>query len=94
MRQKFGGGDLFGVEKDQSLESSVAAIYQTFVGKELFPAPEIKAANLLYFMVKNHSFVDGNKRIEAATFIWFLHKTIFCLIISALKSSTTIPWLL
>lgn len=74
MRQKFGAGDLFGIEKDQSLESSVAAIYQTFDGKELYPAPEIKAANLLYFLVKNHSFVDGNKRIAAATFIWFLHK--------------------
>ena len=74
MRVKFGAGDLFGVEKDQSLESSVAAIYQTFDGKELYPAPEIKAANLLYFLVKNHSFVDGNKRIAAATFIWFLHK--------------------
>jgi prophage maintenance system killer protein len=74
IRVKFGAGDLFGVEKDQSLESSVAAIYQTFDGKELYPAPEIKAANLLYFLVKNHSFVDGNKRIAAATFIWFLHK--------------------
>ena len=74
MRQRFGAGDLFGVEKDQSLESSVAAIYQTFDGKELYPAPAIKAANLLYFLVKNHSFVDGNKRIAAATFIWFLHK--------------------
>jgi hypothetical protein len=69
MKEKFGAGDLFGIEKDKSLESSVAAIYQTFDGKELYPAPEIKAANLLYFLVKNHSFVDGNKRIAAATFI-------------------------
>ena len=74
MHVKFGAGNLFGVEKDQSLESSVAAIYQTFDGKELYPSPEIKATNLLYFLVKNHSFVDGNKRIAAATFIWFLHK--------------------
>ncbi len=74
MKQKFGGSDLFGKEKDKSLESSVAAIYQTFDGVELYPSPEIKAANLLYFTTKNHSFVDGNKRIAAALFIYFLHK--------------------
>jgi prophage maintenance system killer protein len=74
MKQKFGGSDLFGMEKDKSLESSVAAIYQTFDGVELYPSPEIKAANLLYFTTKNHSFVDGNKRIAAALFIYFLHK--------------------
>ena len=74
MKQKFGGSELFGMEKDKSLESSVAAIYQTFDGIELYPSPEIKAANLLYFTTKNHSFVDGNKRIAAALFIYFLHK--------------------
>jgi hypothetical protein len=66
MKQKFGGSDLFGKEKDKSLESSVAAIYQTFDGTELYPSPEVQAANLLYFTTKNHSFVDGNKRIAAA----------------------------
>jgi len=74
LKKRFGGSALFGLEKDQSLESSVTAIYQTFDGKELYPSPEIKAANLLYFLVKNHSFVDGNKRIAAAAFILFLHK--------------------
>jgi len=74
MKQKFGGSELFGLEKDKSLESSVAAIYQTFDGIELYPSPEIKAANLLYFTTKNHSFVDGNKRIAAALFIYFMHK--------------------
>ncbi len=75
MRGKSGGSsDLFGREKDQSLRSSVATIYQTFSGKELYPSAEEKAANLLYFIVKNHSFVDGNKRIAAAVFLWFLEK--------------------
>jgi prophage maintenance system killer protein len=73
MKHKFGGSDLFGMEKDKSLESSVAAIYQTFDGVELYPSPEIKAANLLYFTTKNHSFVDGDKRIAAALFIYLLH---------------------
>jgi prophage maintenance system killer protein len=74
MKQKFGGSDLFGMEKDNSLESSVTSIYQTFDGIELYPSPQIKAANLLYFTTKNHSFVDGNKRIAAALFVYFLHK--------------------
>jgi prophage maintenance system killer protein len=63
---------LFGLEKDQSFKGSLAAIYQTFDGKELYPSIEEKAAHLLYFVVKNHSFVDGNKRIAAFLFIWFL----------------------
>ena len=75
MKQKFGGSDLFGMEKDNSLESSVTTIYQTFDGIELYPSPQIKAANLLYFTTKNHSFVDGNKRIAAALFVYFLHKS-------------------
>lgn len=74
MKEKYCGSSVFGVEKDNSLESSVSTIYQTFNRKELYPSPEIKAANLLYFMVKNHSFVDGNKRIAAAVFIYFMHK--------------------
>jgi prophage maintenance system killer protein len=70
MRNEFGG--LFGLEKDQGFKSAVATIYQTFGGDELYPSIEEKAANLLYFVVKNHAFSDGNKRIGAALFIYFL----------------------
>ena len=65
-------GGLFGNEKDDSFKSSLGTIYQTCDGKELYPSIEEKAANLLYFIVKNHSFTDGNKRIAAAIFVWFL----------------------
>lgn len=65
--------DLFGVEKDESFKSSIAAIYQGFDGQELYPSLEEKAANLLYFVVKNHSFHDGNKRIAATLFLYFLN---------------------
>jgi len=65
-------GELFGNEKDDSFKSSLETIYQTFGGRELYPSIEEKAANLLYFIVKNHSFSDGNKRIAAALFVWFL----------------------
>lgn len=65
---------LFGREKDASFQSTIATIYQTFGGKELYPSIEEKAANLLYFTVKNHSFVDGNKRIAAFLFVWFLSR--------------------
>ncbi|MGN8057361.1 type II toxin-antitoxin system death-on-curing family toxin [Pedobacter sp. 22163] len=71
---KFGGSKLFGNEKDQSFKSSLFTIYQTFDGDELYPSLEEKAANLLYFVVKNHSFSDGNKRIGAFLFVWFLDK--------------------
>jgi len=67
-------GGLFGLEKDKSFQSSIETIYQTFSGKELYPSAEEKAAHLLYFVVKNHSFVDGNKRIAAALFLWLLEK--------------------
>lgn len=66
------GSTLFGREKDESFKSSIGAIYQTFDGKEVYPSIEEKAAHLLYFVVKNHSFVDGNKRIAASLFLWFL----------------------
>lgn len=66
------GRGLFGREKDQSFKSSIRTIYQTFGGKELYPSVEEKAAHLLYFVIKNHSFVDGNKRIAAFLFVWFL----------------------
>ena len=68
-----GGFDgLFGQEKDQGFKSALGAIYQTFDGKDVYPSIEEKAANLLYFIVKNHAFSDGNKRIAAAVFIFFL----------------------
>ena len=63
---------LFGREKDQSFQGSLGAIYQTFGGKDLYPSIEEKAAHLLYFVIKNHSFIDGNKRIGAFLFLWFL----------------------
>ncbi len=74
LKTKFGGSDLFGNEKDKSFKSSLEGIYQTFDNKELYPQIEEKAANLLYFVVKNHSFSDGNKRIAAFLFVWFLER--------------------
>ncbi len=72
LRQQFGGSKLFGREKDESFQGSLAAIYQTFNGEDLYPSIEEKAAHLLYFITKNHSFSDGNKRIAAFIFIWFM----------------------
>ena len=72
LKDKFGGSDLFGLPKDQSFASSIGQIYQTWDGKDLYPSVEEKAAMLLYLVVKNHSFVDGNKRIAATLFLWFL----------------------
>ena len=77
LRDKFGGSSLFGNEKDQSFKSSIAVIDQTFNRKELYTSIEEKAGNLLYFVVKNHSFTDGNKRIAAWLFIWYLDKNNF-----------------
>ncbi len=74
LRIKYGGSSLFGNEKDQSFKSSISTIYQTFDGEELYKSIEEKAANLLYLVVKNHSFSDGNKRIAAFIFLWFLEK--------------------
>ena len=74
LQEKFGSSDLFGNEKDQSFKSSVNTIYQTFGGEELYPSVEEKAAMLFYLVVKNHSFSDGNKRIAAFLFLWFLEK--------------------
>lgn len=74
LRSKFGSSALFGKEKDSSFKGSTKAIYQTFDGKELYPSIEEKAAHLLYFVIKNHSFIDGNKRIAASIFLWFLDK--------------------
>ena len=73
LREKFGGSALFGNEKDNSFKSSIGQIYQTFGGEELYPSVEEKAAMLLYLVTKNHSFSDGNKRIAATLFLWFLN---------------------
>ena len=73
LRKKFGGSTLFGNEKDDSFHSSIGQIYQTFGGVELYPSVEEKAAMLLYLVTKNHSFSDGNKRIAATLFLWFLN---------------------
>ena len=72
LKEKFEYSELFGKEKDSSFKSSIATIYQTFDGRDLYPSIEEKAANLLYFIIKNHSFIDGNKRIGAAIFLWLL----------------------
>jgi prophage maintenance system killer protein len=74
MRIQFGDSAVFGREKDESLHSSLNTIMQSFDGKDLYPSVEEKAAHLLYFLVKNHSFVDGNKRIAAALYLRFAEK--------------------
>lgn len=63
-----------GREKDKSLQGALGALYQTFGGKDVYPTVEEKAAHLLYFITKNHSFVDGNKRIAAALFVYYLDR--------------------
>jgi len=74
LKKQFGGSDIFGVPKDESFQSSVASIYQSAGGKDAYPSVEEKAAHLLYFVTKNHSFVDGNKRIAATLFVYFLNQ--------------------
>ena len=74
MKGQFKDSALMGQEKDEGFKSSIRTIYQTFGGKDLYPTVQEKAAHLLYFVTKNHSFVDGNKRIAAALFICFLQK--------------------
>ena len=66
--------ELFGNEKDDSFKGSIGNIYQTYNGEDVYPTLEEKAANLLYFINKNHSFSDGNKRIAATIFLYFLYK--------------------
>ena len=73
-KKAHGNSDLFGHEKDDSFKSSISTIYQTFGGQDLYPSIEEKAANLLYFITKNHSFSDGNKRIAAFLFLYFLER--------------------
>ena len=74
LRDKFGGSGLFANEKDDSFKSSIGQIYQTFGGQDLYPTVEEKAAMLLYLVTKNHSFSDGNKRIAATLFLWFMNE--------------------
>ena len=74
LKVKFGGSQWFANEKDDSFTSSIGQIYQTFGGEDLYPSVEEKAAMLLYLVVKNHSFSDGNKRIAAMLFLWFMEK--------------------
>ncbi|MBR1850750.1 MAG: virulence protein RhuM/Fic/DOC family protein [Bacteroidales bacterium] len=73
VKERFAESPLFGNEKDESFRSSIGQIYQTFDGVELYPSVEEKAAMLLYLVTKNHSFSDGNKRIAATLFLWFLN---------------------
>ena len=72
LKEKFDGSWLFGNEKDDSFKSSIGQIYQTFDGVDLYPSVEEKAAMLLYLVTKNHSFSDGNKRIAATLFLWYM----------------------
>lgn len=72
LKEKFGGSQWFANEKDDSFKSSIGQIYQTFGGQDLYPSVEEKAAMLLYLVTKNHSFSDGNKRIAATLFLWFM----------------------
>ena len=77
-QMRFGAeSDLFGSEKDGSFKGSIGNIYQSFAGQEIYPTIEEKAANLLYFVTKNHSFWDGNKRIAATMFLYFLDRNGF-----------------
>ena len=74
LKKEFGASELFAREKDASFRSTMGAIYQTYGGEDLYPSVEEKAANLLYLTVKNHSFSDGNKRIAAFLFLWFMER--------------------
>lgn len=82
-------GDLFGLEKNDSFKSAIETIYQTFDGVELYPCLEDKAANLLYLITKNHAFTDGNKRIAATIFLYFLEKNEVLLIGGKYRISNT-----
>ncbi|MCG2709437.1 MAG: type II toxin-antitoxin system death-on-curing family toxin, partial [Thermodesulfovibrionales bacterium] len=79
LRNKKEASELFGAESEKGLERILNTINQTFGEKELYPSIEEKAAHLLYFIIKDHPFVDGNKRIESFMFILFLHKNNYLL---------------
>jgi hypothetical protein len=86
LKNKFGGSSLFGNEKDDSFKGSIGTIYQSFGGVEFYPTIEEKAAKLLYFVIKNHSFSDGNKRIAAYLFVWFMDKKMASFIVKTAQS--------
>jgi hypothetical protein len=86
LRVQFGGSELFGREKDKSFESSVRTIYQSFGGQDMYPSVEEKAANLLYFVVKNHSFSDGNNRRTAKLSV--SRRFCLCIFLTATAAST------
>lgn len=85
LKEKFVTGNLFGQEKDGSVHSCINTIYQTFGKTDLYPSLEEKASNLFYFLIKNHPFIDGNKRIAAFLFIWFLDKNNYLYDVSGKK---------
>ncbi len=93
LKSKFNSSKLFGKEKDSSFKSSINTLFQTFDKKELYPGFEEKCAILLYLIIKNHSFVDGNKRIAASIFIWFLSKTILFTILMGARKFPIMNWL-
>ena len=74
LRERYGSSAVFGVEKDKGLASTLGAVMQTADGKDVYPSLEEKAAHLFYLLIKNHPFTDGNKRIAAALFLWFLER--------------------
>jgi len=90
LREKFGESRWFGNEKDNSFKSSIGQIYQTFGGQDLYPSVEEKAAMLLYLVTKNHSFSDGNKRIAATLFQWFMQEMASSITPMALNASQTV----
>lgn len=95
LKEKFGGSQWFAHEKDDSFKSSIGQIYQTFGGQDLYPSVEEKAAMLLYLVTKNHSFSDGNKRIAATLFLWFMAVTVFSTIRMGVSALPITPlWLL
>lgn len=93
LKAKFGGSYLFGKPRENTLSGILNTIYQTFNKRELYPSLEEKAASLLYFIIKNHSFVDGNKRIAAAIFLWFLNNNSILYKSNGEKKLQTTLWL-
>ena len=94
LKEKFGANRWFAHEKDDSFKSSLGQLYQTFDGIDLYPSVEEKAAILLYLVVKNHSFSDGNKRIAATLFLWFIWRKIkFFMLQMGENASPTGRWL-
>jgi len=85
LKKKFGGSELFGKEKDESFRGTIGTLYTTFNKKELYPSIEEKASMLLYLTIKNHSFIDGNKRISASLFLMYLDRNKYLYGINGVK---------